>query len=49
MQAVFSTMTKGDFVKDLKPLIFFEDLLQSTDNELVRKEKEEGLPDLPGC
>ena len=42
-------MTKVDFVEDLKPLIFFEDLLQSADNEPVRNEKEEGLPDLPGC
>ena len=49
MQDVFSTMTKVDFVEDLKPLIFSEDLLQSADNEPVRKEKEGGLPDLPGC
>ena len=30
-------------VKDLKHLIFFEDLLQEANNELVRKGKEEGL------
>ena len=30
-------------MKDLKHLIYFEDLLQSANNELVRKGKEEGL------
>ena len=30
-------------MKDLKHLIFFEDLLQEANNELVRKGKEEGL------
>ena len=38
----FSYVEKGGRMKDLKHLIFFEDLLQQANNELITRAKEEG-------